>query len=316
MKVFHHLSRRVRSETAGSVLAIGIFDGFHRGHQKIIKKVKAEASSKGAAAGVLSFSPHPEKVLNGRPIKMIQTLEQRLRSFERAGLDFCLLFDLDNGLSRLSGEEFARQIIKDSLGVQQVVVGRNFRFGHQRQCSVDELKLFGHLFGFKVTILEPARSGGRPISSSLIRKLLESGRIEDANKLLGHPYEISGRVVSGDRLGQRLGFPTINLETENEITPTGVFITLTEISGKIFPSVSNIGIRPTVGGTVRRVESHLLDINLKVYRQKVSLFLLKKIREEKKFDSVQALKEAIARDINLARKFFERRVGRCCLEDR
>jgi len=316
MKVFHHLSRRVRSETAGSVLAIGIFDGFHRGHQKIIKKVKAEASSKGAAAGVLSFSPHPEKVLNGRPIKMIQTLEQRLRSFERAGLDFCLLFDLDNGLSRLSGEEFARQIIKDSLGVQQVVDGRNFRFGHQRQCSVDELKLFGHLFGFKVTILEPARSGGRPISSSLIRKLLESGRIEDANKLLGHPYEISGRVVSGDRLGQRLGFPTINLETENEITPTGVFITLTEISGKIFPSVSNIGIRPTVGGTVRRVESHLLDINLKVYRQKVSLFLLKKIREEKKFDSVQALKEAIARDINLARKFFERRVGRCCLEDR
>lgn len=316
MKVFHHLSRRVRPETAGSVLAIGIFDGFHRGHQKIIKKVKAEASSKGAAAGVLSFSPHPEKALNGRPIKMIQTLEQRLRSFERAGLDFCLLFDLDNGLSRLSGEEFARQIIKDSLGIQQVVVGRNFRFGHQRQCSVDELKLFGHLFGFKVTILEPARSGGRPISSSLIRKLLESGRIEDANKLLGHPYEISGRVVSGDRLGQRLGFPTINLETENEITPTGVFITLTEISGKIFPSVSNIGIRPTVGGTVRRVESHLLDINLKVYRQKVSLFLLKKIREEKKFDSVQALKEAIARDINLARKFFERRVGRCCLEDR
>ncbi|HOL45368.1 MAG TPA: bifunctional riboflavin kinase/FAD synthetase [Candidatus Saccharicenans sp.] len=316
MKVFHHLSRRVRPETAGSVLAIGIFDGFHRGHQKIIKKVKAEASSKGAAAGVLSFSPHPEKALNGRPIKMIQTLEQRLRSFERAGLDFCLLFDLDNGLSRLSGEEFARQIIKDSLGIQQVVVGRNFRFGHQRQCGVDDLKKFGHLFGFKVTVLEPARSGGRPISSSLIRKLLESGRIEEANKLLGHPYGISGRVVSGNKLGQRLGFPTINLETENEITPAGVFITLTEINRKIFPSVSNIGIRPTVGGTVRQVESHLLDIALKVYQQKVSLFLLKKIREEKKFDSIQALKEAMARDVNLARKFFRGRSGRFCLEDR
>ena len=316
MKVFHHLSRRVRPETTGSVLAIGIFDGFHRGHQKIIKKVKAEASLKGVAAGVLSFSPHPEKALNGRPIKMIQTLEQRLRSFERAGLDFCLLFDLDNGLSRLSGEEFARQIIKDSLGIQQVVVGRNFRFGHQRQCGVDDLKKFGHLFGFKVTVLEPARSGGRPISSSLIRKLLESGRIEEANKLLGHPYEISGRVVSGDKLGQRLGFPTINLETENEITPAGVFITLTEINRKIFPSVSNIGIRPTVGGTVRQVESHLLDIALKVYQQKVSLFLLKKIREEKKFDSIQTLKEAMARDVNLARKFFRGRSGRCCLEDR
>ncbi|HPP23188.1 MAG TPA: bifunctional riboflavin kinase/FAD synthetase [Candidatus Saccharicenans sp.] len=316
MKVFHHLSRRVRPETAGSVLAIGIFDGFHRGHQKIIKKVKAEASLKGVAAGVLSFSPHPEKALNGRPIKMIQTLEQRLRSFERAGLDFCLLFDLDNGLSRLSGEEFARQIIKDSLGIQQVVVGRNFRFGHQRQCGVDDLKKFGHLFGFKVTVLEPARSGGRPISSSLIRKLLESGRIEEANKLLGHPYGISGRVVSGNKLGQRLGFPTINLETENEITPAGVFITLTEINRKIFPSVSNIGIRPTVGGTVRQVESHLLDIALKVYQQKVSLFLLKKIREEKKFDSIQALKEAMARDVNLARKFFRGRSGRFCLEDR
>ena len=316
MKVFHHLSRRVRPETTGSVLAIGIFDGFHRGHQKIIKKVKAEASLKGVAAGVLSFSPHPEKALNGRPIKMIQTLEQRLRSFERAGLDFCLLFDLDNGLSRLSGEEFARQIIKDGLGIQQVVVGRNFRFGHQRQCGVDDLKKFGHLFGFKVTVLEPARSGGRPISSSLIRKLLESGRIEEANKLLGHPYEISGRVVSGDKLGQRLGFPTINLETENEITPAGVFITLTEINRKIFPSVSNIGIRPTVGGTVRQVESHLLDIALKVYQQKVSLFLLKKIREEKKFDSIQTLKEAMARDVNLARKFFRGRSDRFCLEDR
>jgi len=316
MKVFHHLSRRVRPETTGSVLAIGIFDGFHRGHQKIIKKVKAEASLKGVAAGVLSFSPHPEKALNGRPIKMIQTLEQRLQSFERAGLDFCLLFDLDNGLSRLSGEEFARQIIKDGLGIQQVVVGRNFRFGHQRQCGVDDLKKFGHLFGFKVTVLEPARSGGRPISSSLIRKLLESGRIEEANKLLGHPYGISGRVVSGNKLGQRLGFPTINLETENEITPAGVFITLTEINRKIFPSVSNIGIRPTVGGTVRQVESHLLDIALKVYQQKVSLFLLKKIREEKKFDSIQALKEAIARDVNLARKFFRGRSGRFCLKDR
>ena len=316
MKVFHHLSRRVRPETTGSVLAIGIFDGFHRGHQKIIKKVKAEASLKGVAAGVLSFSPHPEKALNGRPIKMIQTLEQRLQSFERAGLDFCLLFDLDNGLSRLSGEEFARQIIKDSLGIQQVVVGRNFRFGHQRQCGVDDLKKFGHLFGFKVTVLEPARSGGRPISSSLIRKLLESGRIEEANKLLGHPYGISGRVVSGNKLGQRLGFPTINLETENEITPAGVFITLTEINRKIFPSVSNIGIRPTVGGTVRQVESHLLDIALKVYQQKVSLFLLKKIREEKKFDSIQTLKEAMARDVNLARKFFRGRSGRFCLEDR
>jgi len=315
MKVFRHLSRRVRPQTAGSVLAIGIFDGFHRGHQKIIKKVKAEASSKSVASGVLSFYPHPEKSLNGRPIKMIQTLEQRLRSFDQAGLDFCLLFDLENGLSRLSGEEFAQQIIKDSLGVWQVVVGRNFRFGHRRQSSIDDLKQFGRLFGFKVTVLEPARSGGRPISSSLIRKLLETGRIEEANKLLGHPYEISGQVVSGDRLGRRLGFPTINLKTENEITPAGVFITLTEINGKIFPSVSNIGIRPTVGGTVRQVESHLLDISLKVCRQKASLFLLKKIREEKKFDSVQALKEAIARDINLSRKFFERRPGHFWLKD-
>jgi len=316
MKVFRHLSRKVRQQTAGSVLAIGIFDGFHRGHQKIIKKVKTVASSSGVAAGVLSFYPHPEKSLNGRSIKMIQTLEQRLQSFEQAGLDFCLLLDLDDGLSRLSGEEFARQIIKDSLGVQQVVVGSNFRFGYRRQCGVRDLERFGRLFGFKVTILEPATSGGRPISSSLIRKLLEGGRIEEANKLLGHPYEIRGRVVSGDRLGQRLGFPTINLKTENEIAPPGVFITLTELNGKTFPSVSNIGVRPTVGGAVSRVESHLLDVTLRVYRQKASLFLLKKIREEKRFDSLQALKEAITRDINLARKFFKVRAGQLGLKDR
>jgi len=233
---------------------------------------------------------------------------------ERAGLDFCLLFDLDDKLSRLSGEVFARQIIKESLGVRQVVVGHNFRFGYQRQCGVEDLKRFGRLFDFKVTALEPVVSHGRLISSSLIRELLEKGKVEEARQLLGHPYEISGRAISGHRLGHQLGYPTINLETANDILPAGVFISLTKINKEVFPSVSNIGVRPTFGGQTIQVESHLLDVTRKVCRQEVSLFLLKRIRAEKKFDSPQALREAITRDINLARNFFTGTAGRSLIK--
>jgi len=306
MRIFRHLSAAARQQAAGSILAIGIFDGFHLGHQKIIKKVRAKATSAGCSAGVLSFYPHPQQALNHQPIKMIQTLEQRLRAFEQAGLDFCLLLDLDRKLSSLSGEAFARQIIKDSLKVKEVVVGRNFRFGHRRQGGVEDLKRFGLLDGFKVTALEPAVRDGRPISSSLIRKLLEAGQVEKASQLLGHPYELSGRVVTGRQLGRELGYPTINLETKNDLLPPGVFISLTEIKGEVYPSVSNIGVRPTFGGKTVRVESHLLDVTQKVYGQPVSLLLIKKIRAEKKFSSLQALREALAGDINLARKFFNR----------
>ncbi len=316
MRVFRHLSSEARQQAAGSVLAIGIFDGFHLGHQKIIKKVRAEAREARCLAGVLSFYPHPDQALNHRPIKMIQTLEQRLQAFELAGLDFCLLLELDKKLSSFSGETFARQIIKDSLKVKEVVVGRNFRFGYRRQCGVEDLKRFGRLDGFKVKALEPAVRHGHPISSSLIRKLLETGQVEKASQLLGRPYELSGRVVTGQKLGRQLGYPTLNLETKNDLLPPGVFISLTEIKGAVHPSVSNIGVRPTLGGKTTRIESHLLDVTLKVYGQPVSLLLIKKIRAEKKFSSLQALREALAGDISLARKFFKGTSGRSLIKAR
>lgn len=299
------MSAGARLQAAGSILAIGIFDGFHLGHQKIIRKVLAEARSNGAAAGVLSFYPHPDKVLNHRPLQMIQTLEQRLKAFEQAGLDFCLLLDLDQQLSGLSGETFARQIIKQALKVKEVVIGRNFRFGHHRQWGTDDLEKFGRHLDFKVITLKPAVRQGHLISSSLIRQFLKSGQVEEASRLLGHPYEISGRIVAGHKLGRQLGYPTINLDSRNDLLPSGVFICLTKIKDEIYQSVSNIGTRPTLGGKIIQVETHLLDLSRPFYRQKVSLFLLKKLRTEKKFSSLEALQEAIARDVLLARKYFK-----------
>ena len=306
MKVIRTLNPAARKITRGSVLAIGIFDGFHRGHQKIIQSVLSEARKAGQRAGVMTFYPHPESSLNHRPLPHIQTLKQRLQSLEAAGLDYGLIFSLEKEIFSWSGEEFARRILAEKLQVSQVVIGENFRFGYRRQSSASDLKIFGQQFGFKVKILKRVIYKGQPVSSSLIRKLLLAGQIEQANSLLGHPYEICGRVIKGRQIGRQLGFPTANLQTENEILPTGVFLALTRIDGKLWPSLLNIGFRPTFNERELAVESLLLDFKGRLYGQTLSVLLLQKLRPEKRFKSVEALKQQIAEDVKTAKKYFEK----------
>jgi len=306
MKVFHTLCPATRKLTRGSVLAIGIFDGFHRGHQKIIQSVLTEARPAGKPAGVMTFYPHPESSLNKRPLPHIQTLEQRLRSLSSTGLDYCLVISLEKDLSSWPGQEFARKILAEKLQVSQVIVGENFRFGHRRQSSASDLRSFGQRFGFKVKILKRVVHGGFPVSSSLVRKLLLAGKIEQANVLLGHPYEITGQVIKGRKIGRQLGFPTANLKTENDLLPTGVFLALTKIQENWWPSLVNIGFRPTFNDRRLSVESLLLDFAGQLYGQSLDLQLLKKLRLEKKFKSPEALKEQIAEDVRKARFFFKK----------
>jgi len=306
MRIFYRLESSIKKITRNSILAIGIFDGLHLGHQKILKTTVSRARKENLRSGVMSFYPHPDRALNHQKIKLIQTLEQKLEFFKNYGLDYCLIISLDPKIASSSGETFCRFILRNTLQVQHVVVGRNFRFGHRRHCGVKELRKFGQEYAFKVSTLKPVKKSGHLVSSSLVRRLLEAGRVEEASRLLGRPYEIRGEVVKGSGVGQKLGYPTANMQTDNEILPTGVFVTETVVQKKVIPSVTDIGFRPTFGAQELQVEAHLLDFTGDLHGQKISLLLLKKLRPEKRFSSVGKLKLQIARDVSLAREYFRR----------
>ncbi len=307
MKVFRRLTPRLKTLTRNSVLAIGVFDGCHLGHQKILKSLIDRSRRLGVASGLMTFSPHPDRVLNHKKIKLIQTEQQKLEWLEKQGLDYCLVLSLEKDLAALSGQEFARRILGKQLGIQEVVVGQNFRFGHNRQCGVRELRQFGTRHGFRVVAVRPVKKGRTQVSSSLIRNYLEKGQVERAARLLGRPYEILGNIIRGRGLGRTLGFPTINLKTQNEILPPGVYQSLVKIGNTIFRSVANIGFRPTLAGRRSSVEAHLLDFSGKLYGRQVRLYLLKKLREEKKFPSVEALRRQITADVSRTRRLFQTR---------
>lgn len=304
MKVFRRLSPRLKGLTAGSVLAIGVFDGCHLGHQKILKNLIKRGRQLGVATGLMTFSPHPERVLNHKKIPLIQTGRQKLDWLEKQGLDYCLILSLEKDLATLSGREFARKILGEQLGIREVVVGENFRFGHNRRSGVRELRDFGRSYGFRVTAVRPLKKYRTQVSSSLIRSLLEKGRVEQAARLLDRPYEIRGTIIRGRGFGRTIGFPTINLKTSNEILPPGVYLSLVKIGNTTYRAVANIGFRPTLGGRKSSVEAHLLDFSGRLYGREARLYLLKKLRDEKKFPSVEALVRQIAVDVSRARRLF------------
>lgn len=309
MRIFRRLSPTLKSISQESIVAIGIFDGLHLGHQKILRTVITKSRQHHLRTGVMTFSPHPDQILNDRAIKLIQTEKQKLHFLKALNIDYCLILSFEQELASLSGQEFALKILKQGLGIKEVVVGQNFRFGHRRHCGVKELKAFGQKYHFRVSVIKPIMKDGYQVSSSLIRHWLEKGRVDKAAELLGYPYEISGKIIKGQGIGQQLGFPTINLKTENQILPSGVYLSLAVIRDRIIPSVTNIGFRPTFNGQQPTVEAHLLDLTGRFYHQSASLYLLKRLRPEKKFGSTLELQRQITRDVERAKKYFKQITG-------
>lgn len=291
-------------------VAIGNFDGLHLGHQKILRFLVERAKESRLYSLVLTFSPHPEKVLGQSRIAMIQTLAQRLAGIEEFGVQAVLVTAFDRTFSSLSSREFVRKIIVSALQAREVIVGENFRFGRDRQGDIKTLEHLGSRFGFAVHPVRAVVRNGRVVSSSLIRFLLAEGKIEKANSLLGRAYEIEGQVIKGAARGKTLGFPTTNIQTANEIAPEGVFVTEARIRGRVYPSVTNIGTRPTFGEDKLQVESFLFGFQGNAYRRRVKLCFLKKLRDEKKFPASPALVEQIRKDIAAARNFLANRYKR------
>jgi riboflavin kinase / FMN adenylyltransferase len=297
----------IPSFPAARAVAIGNFDGLHLGHRRIVERLKREAAALGIPSCVLTFSPHPEKVFGSGRLLMIQTLDQRLRTLCEWGLNAVVVLPFDRALARLSGADFAAGILAARLNAAAVVVGADFRFGRGRAAGVAELRRLGRIHHFAVRAVPDVKRGRRIVRSSRIRDLLAAGRIREANDLLGRSYAIEGDVVRGNRIGRRLGYPTANIQTPNELLPRGIFISSLEWEGRSCPSVASIGVRPTFDRRRLTVESHILDFAEDLYGAAVRLSLLDKIRDERKFPDADALRAQIARDAAATRAYFRRR---------
>lgn len=290
------------------VLALGNFDGLHRGHQKIVERIRRSASDRNGAAVVLTFEPHPPRVV--RPDKappLLMTPAQKLAALEKSGVHGVAVVRFTDAFSKWSPEAFVRGVLVDWLRVAEVWVGADFLFGHERAGTFSVLRTLGGQYGFKVEKIDPVRYKEFVVSSTRIRRLVAEGRVDEAGALLGHHYAIDGVVVGGAQRGRTIGFPTANLSTENELVPpAGVYATMAEIDGARWPAVTNVGVRPTVESDGRlTVETHVLGLSADLYGAPMSLSFIQRLRDERTFADVDALREQIAADVRRAQRLFD-----------
>jgi riboflavin kinase/FMN adenylyltransferase len=290
------------------VVALGNFDGIHRGHMRLLERVRRQAGERGGTPVALIFDPHPPRVL--RPDKappLLMTLDQKLEAFARAGMQGVVIVRFTPELATWEPEYFVEAVLIDWLRAAEVWVGANFLFGRNRSGTYTLLRALGEDRGFRVDKIDPVRYKDFVVSSTRIRHLIGEGRVDEAAALLGHHYFLDGTVVHGDGRGRGLGFPTANLETTNELLPSyGIYATLAVIDGVHHPSVTSIGVRPTVGDGRVTIEAYLLDGNRDLYGRRVRLALVQWLREERKFDDWTALTAQIAADADAARALFKR----------
>ena len=291
------------------VVTVGNFDGVHRGHQMLLAGAVERARELTAPAVALTFEPHPEKVLRPESgLKLVTTRAQKAQLLEGLGITTLVELGFDRRFAATPAEDFAREFLFRRLAPAEVRLGTNFRFGSHRLGDVNFLSVIGHEIGFSVVGVEPLLDGGEVISSTRVRREIAHGRVEEARRLLARPFYVDGTVYRGDRMGRKLGFPTINIEVENELLPAhGVYITAVDIPSfsRVFPSVTNIGVRPTVYENHQvTVETHVLDFTGNVYREPVRLFFLCRLRDEMAFSSSVELVAQIGRDVETTRLHF------------
>lgn len=313
MKVIES-TRAFREEHSRCVATIGKFDGVHRGHQAIVGQLLGQAGRHGVPSVTIVTEPHPEEFFAGDtqdcPARLSEPRE-KIALLEELGVDYVYLLRFDQALSELSAERYIREILVEGLGIRALIAGSDFRFGHRRRGDFALLQQYGALHGFDVIETASCYEGGERISSTGVREHLQRGDFRKAEAMLGRPYGIAGNVVRGQQLGRDLGFPTCNVQLDRRTLPLhGVYACRTLImtgDGETFdwPGAANIGYRPTVAQDREAVlEVHLLDYQGDLYGAHMTVFFRQKIRDEEKFDSLEALKEQIALDVEQVRAFF------------
>jgi len=299
---------RFGASGTGSVLTVGNFDGLHLGHQKILRDVVERAKAASAVATVLTFDPPPLKVLRPEVAPpSISTLAQRLKGFGRAGLDAALVLHFDLEFAKISAEDFVRKILLEQVAMRLILVGENFRFGNKHAGNSRLLSELARLHGFAVQIVPPVLCRGEIVSSTAIRREMAEGNVSHAARLLGRPFVLTGEIRRGTGTGRKFVFPTLNLAPDQELLPAqGVYVTETNVEGRLWRSATNVGRRPTFNGAELSIESHLLGFARTLTEGRMEIHFWKRLREEKKFSGPEELRRQITKDIARANNFFSR----------
>lgn len=294
-----------------SVVTIGTFDGVHIGHQKIINRLVEIAKKDNLQAVVLTFFPHPRMVLQkDTSIKLINTIDEKSQLLENLGIDHLVIHKFTKDFSRLGAIEFVRDILVNKLHVKHIIIGYDHRFGRNRNANVDNLKEYGEVYDFKITEISAQEINEVAVSSTKIRKALKDGNIEIANAFLGYNFMLTGIIIKGRNLGEQIGFPTANINIEESyklIPKNGSYIVKSVIDDKIIYGMMNIGTNPTVNGEKQSIEVHFFNFKKDLYYKKIQVELIKRLRDEQKFDSIDDLKTQLYKDKENSLNYLEQR---------
>ncbi|QEC52593.1 riboflavin kinase/FMN adenylyltransferase [Anseongella ginsenosidimutans] len=310
MKVYHSFEQY--RPVPNPILTVGTFDGVHYGHQKILERLKDIARQNHGETVILTFFPHPRMILHPEDtsLKLLSTVEEKIRLLEKAGIDHLLLIPFTRDFSNLSSIQFIEEILVKTIGVKKLVIGYDHRFGKNREGTFEELKANGAKYGFDVEEIPEQDINHVAVSSTKIRTALASGKAAIANEYLGYAYPICGQVVKGDQLGRKLGYPTANLFVEESyklIPRDGIYAVNVLLGARRLQGMLYIGHRPTINGMARNIEVNIFDFREEIYYQRLTLELLKFIREDQKFDTLEALTAQIGRDKEDCLQFFASR---------
>lgn len=292
-----------------TVLTLGVFDGLHLGHQQIIRTVAERAKAGGAVPTAITFDPHPRSVLHpATSPPLLQTLDQKVEGFGILGIEQTIVIRFTEEFAQIRAEDFLRDVVSERLHAREVYLGRGFNFGHNREGNIDLLRRVSGELGFVADEVPEVRLRGQRVSSSRIRELLSQGRVNLARRMLGRPYGVEGMVIRGNERGHTLGFPTANLHPQNRVIPAhGVYVTGTLIDGQWRRSVTNVGTRPTFEtGTEPSVETFVMNWSGDLYGDVIRVRFLYRLRDEKKFASLEDLKAQIENDVARAENYFDR----------
>tara|TARA_Y100000385_G_scaffold253980_1_gene278494 strand:+ start:324 stop:1250 length:927 start_codon:yes stop_codon:yes gene_type:complete len=308
MRVFKNLEELPKFKN--TVITIGTFDGVHKGHQKILKRITDIAQSRNGESILITFNPHPRFVLQpgNKDLKLLNTLDEKIRLLENFGLDNLVVAPFSKDFSQMPALAYIKDFLVENFHPNTIVIGYDHHFGINRSGDINLLKEYQKVFQFQVEQISKETIEDIAISSTKIRKALLAGDIETGGHLLGYPYQLSGYVIKGEQIGRTLGFPTANIQlTVNYklIPKTGVFAVMIHVQGKNYKGMLNIGFRPTVEGNSKTIEVNIFDFNKDIYGEEISITLVKRLRDEKKFKSLEALKKQITSDKKEALKYFE-----------
>jgi len=306
MKTIHGIENFPASE--GSIVTIGTFDGVHLGHQQILKQLIDTSQQSKLKSVLLTFFPHPRMVLQPDiSMRLIQTIEERERALRKTGLDYLVIHPFSEKFSRLSADDYVKQILVEKLNVRKVVVGYDHRFGRNRTASLEDMYNYADIYDFEVIEIDAKKIKSTAVSSTKIRKAIDEGDIALANSYLGDPFSLDGVVVHGDKRGRELSYPTANIELQNKhkiIPKQGVYLIQSDLDNQVVYGMMNIGTKPTFDTTNPSIEVHFFDWNGDLYEQTLQVKLLKWVREEQKFGSVEELQAQIHADERYCRSYI------------